>query len=198
MARGAANWARRDEMGGIEGRGAYTGHQRGGRRAIGRDSSGGWRGKDEDKMTLNRQFLSQRHPTQIFFGWVPFPSPTASSWAPLQQTASGGCSCRGLSALFGLPQRPGTSRSRPPGAPQPQQKLDKTPPPTSSQPILTIAMTSGPLHLPCRPAAHPHRRPRDIRSTEPRARASLSVLTTSVTSTHTLHLNQNLVLLRGE
>lgn len=66
MARGAANWARRDEMGGIEGRGAYTGHQRGGRRAIGRDSSGGWRGKDEDKMTLNRQFLSQRHPTQIF------------------------------------------------------------------------------------------------------------------------------------
>lgn len=104
MARGAANWARRDEMGGIEGRGAYTGHQRGGRRAIGRDSSGGWRGKDEDKMTLNRQFLSQRHPTQIFFGWVPFPSPTASSWAPLQQTASGVQLQGSLSAVWPPPE----------------------------------------------------------------------------------------------
>lgn len=139
-------------------------------------------------------------PDTDFFGLGSIPFPNSFKLGTSNKRLPGVLLQGSLSAVW-PPPRPGTSRESPPCAPQPQQKLDKTPPPTSSQPILTIAMTNGPLHLPCQRAAHPHRRPRDIRNTEPRARASLSVLTSS---SHKIqpqainsrrNLNRNLVLL---
>lgn len=128
-------------------------------------------------MTLNRQFLSQRHPTQIFLAWVPFPSPTASSWAPdLQQTASGGAVAGAIQRCLASP----AARDIPREAPSTPAKVGQDPTsdlePTNSHHRHDERPSASPVSTSRSSASSP---PVTSATPSPGARVSLSVLTSS-------------------
>lgn len=128
-------------------------------------------------MTLNRQFLSQRHPTQIFLAWVPFPSPTASSWAPdLQQTASGGAVAGAIQRCLASP----AARDIPREAPSTAAKVGQDPTsdlePTNSHHRHDERPSASPVSTSRSSASSP---PLTSATPSPGARVSLNVLTSS-------------------